>query len=288
MLLLELGAEWLGRDKQQEALACAEEAYARYPYWPQTHVLYADTLLASGQARKATEVCTAALEAFPGQTDIWRAFAAAACENGQAALASAKLKTHLEAYPGKVLLWRSLGQCLESAGRFEAALRAYDRGIARAQERARGERDLVRLAGLKEHQGDILLAMGDAAAARRKYREAIDLRPTVYPLYEKLSNSYVDAGDLEGLRNEWESAVAEHPKRTQAHYCLGLAWHRLAKLEKAIASYRRALELDPSGQGTRECLARALKTRAEEHRQEGRVEAAEEDLAAARRVNPPG
>ncbi len=228
----------------------------------------------TGDAAGAYEVCTDARALFPEQTGIWRAYADAARRSGRAGQAAGELTAYLSAHADESGLWISLGECLESDGRLGEATEAYEKGLALAEDKQENARDPVRLATLKEHQGNMLAALGDVEAARRKYREAIEIGPSVYPPYESLSNTYVEADDLEGLREEWERAAAEHPERTQAHFSLGVAYHRLDMLDNAIASYRRALELDPSGPGTQECLFRALMTRAGNLLEAGELEQA--------------
>ena len=129
--------------------------------------------------------------------------------------------------------------------------------------------------------GEAQEALGQLEAARAAYRRAIDNVPVGYTAYDKLNSTYVDRGDLQGLLEEWEHAVAAHPGRALAHFCLGVARQRLHNLDGAIAAYRRARQLDPSGEGTRQCLVRALLMRGEKRLAAGKPEAALEDFREA-------
>ncbi len=106
---------------------------------------------------------------------------------------------------------------------------------------------------------------GNIAEAMATYRRVIETVPHGYDAYEQLSDMYVRQGDLEGLVAEWQAAVAAHPERPLAWFCLGLAHERRNDLDAARAAYERALELDPDAEGTKEALARVMmdQTRAE-------------------------
>ena len=52
--------------------------------------------------------------------------------------------------------------------------------------------------------------------------------------------------ELELSESKWRQAIADEPRRAEAHFNLGNALTRAGRSHEAIASYERALELDPT------------------------------------------
>ncbi|HEO72034.1 MAG TPA: tetratricopeptide repeat protein, partial [Candidatus Hydrogenedentes bacterium] len=276
----------LGFKKEEKALPYAEEVAGRYPYWPATHVALGEALLDAERADEAYRIARAALSLFPNHPGVWAVLADAGCACGRAGEVAPALRAHLATHSGDTELWNRLSQCLEAEGRLAEALDASRQGAARVEERAEGHEDPIGLARLLVRQGDMLVALGEIETARDTYRDAIDVYPEDYSPYEKLSNTYADVDDLDGFRKEWEQAVAEHPERAQAHYCLGQAYHRSGMLERAIASYNHALELDPFEETTNGPLFQALMQRGGQLAEDGNVHEARARFRDAIELRP--
>lgn len=167
--------------------------------------------------------------------------------------------------------YEALSVLHERSGDTRAAIDACKKAVALDSRRRETHARLMNL----------IEKMGDAQAATAEYQAMIDLEPEGYDPYEKLSDSYVKSGNLEGLLEEWRVAVSKHPDRALAHFSLGVAYDRLDRYDEAIASYQRALELNPKGEGTRNCLVKALLCRGKQRLDKGK---AEEALADFREV----
>jgi Tfp pilus assembly protein PilF len=95
-----------------------------------------------------------------------------------------------------------------------------------------------------EGKGERMLLATVAARAKR----AIDLNPDLPDGHAALGNAYFGAWRFENARAELETAIKLDPKYAPAHHGLARVQESDGWLEDALASYRRAYELEPSPQ----------------------------------------
>lgn len=110
--------------------------------------------------------------------------------------------------------------------------------------------------------GQALQGNGDHEGAIVALREAIKMDPSYVEAYQALARSYEAKGDganvlfARGMANyggrdyeaavkQLDQAIALTPNLGDAYQGLGLAYERLGQREKALASYRQAVSLDP-------------------------------------------
>ena len=179
---------------------------------------------------------------------------AAARRHIEAALALAD-----EAYPAETVhrasLVANLGSQLYYEGDPEGALRHYDRAIAQRLA-AHGEHD-IEVAEMQSNRGDALIAMGNFAAAKRSFREALDTLEVHLP-----ADSLVLAYPLKGLAQaELGMNEGPSPKALQLlERALGIHdQHPLATAEAADVQWTLARALESSDPDRAHSLAeRAL------------------------------
>jgi tetratricopeptide (TPR) repeat protein len=155
-------------------------------------------------------------------------------------------------------------QEVETAARFEAALvleRAGDAAAARprlealAASGAAGP-DLRAAAAL--HLGNLDLAAGDAVAAERRYRAALELHPELAEARFNLATLHGRAGRFAEAAVEHARVVELHPANHEARFGEAMALVLAGEHAAAVERLRRALELYPSGAGYAHLLARLL------------------------------
>lgn len=95
-----------------------------------------------------------------------------------------------------------------------------------------------------EGKGERMLLATVAARAKR----AIDLNPDLPDGHAVLGNAYFGAWRFENARSELEAAIKLDPKFAGAHYGLARVQEADGWLDDALASYRRAYQLEPSAQ----------------------------------------
>jgi protein O-GlcNAc transferase len=122
-----------------------------------------------------------------------------------------------------------------------------DCAAAAPQLRRMLDEQLADPAQLHHYLGVCLQGAGDLAGAEAEYRQALLLNPA---LFESLNNLGVVLGEL-GRHDEslavLDMLVQAFPAEAAAHYNLGFEQAQAGDLEAALASFRKAAELDDCG-----------------------------------------
>jgi tetratricopeptide (TPR) repeat protein len=147
-------------------------------------------------------------------------------------------RLYLDTEPEDRHLWLIYGQALSELARYPEARSAYERALALTPEDERAP--AYRLLG-QLHE-----ARSELGEAERYYRDAIALAPD-HP------SAYVYLGAMLALNGRLEEAEAVHRRGTQcadrptdeAFFNLGLVQRARRDYVSALASFRRAVELDP-------------------------------------------
>lgn len=124
--------------------------------------------------------------------------------------------------------WRQPEPDRMSSGRLRARLRANPGQVG----------DRLQL-------GQALLGLGDVAAAREQYREAVAIDPAHAEARVHLAQALMLTRDWTGARRHLEEALRVSPAHAEARYLLGTVRYTLGDLPGAMEAYRRALDLDP-------------------------------------------
>jgi protein O-mannosyl-transferase len=103
--------------------------------------------------------------------------------------------------------------------------------------------------------GQLLLARGDLAGARRHLERAGDMLPGNASVYLSLTALEMRAGNLPEALRAAERAAALAPDYDRAHVNLGIVLATMGRGWDAAAAFRRALELNPDDRQTRATLA---------------------------------
>jgi protein O-GlcNAc transferase len=71
----------------------------------------------------------------------------------------------------------------------------------------------------------------------------------------------MEQADLSGALTAFERTTLVNPTDAEAHFQMGVVHQRLRDHERAIAAYRKAVELSPDDQDYRAALAAAMRER---------------------------
>lgn len=236
--------------REEEGLELARAYLAEHPGTPRLH--YAIGVLHGSKEdhRAAIAEFERELAADPGHFESYRGMAAAWMRLGRPAEALAHLETCLAMRPGHVESRFQVGRVLSVLARFDEA-----EPHLQAAAIASGDADgWAELGLLHRRRGDLEAAIAD-------FRRALERDPGHSPSLLNLGQLLVRTGaDEEGaalLERHRQISLLEdrldHLERssrltgaTAANFAaLADAQLRLGRNEQAIASYRRALELDP-------------------------------------------
>src|SRR6187551_1397736 len=145
------------------------------------------------------------------------------------------LREGLALYPNAVELHIGVGYAYHAREEYAWARRSFEEALVLDPEHEDA------LAGL----GETLLRFGQQAAALRSFRRTLELGyEDDIELMLQIGRALFREGLIEESREYFETAARQTPDSAEAVSCIGYAQHRLGDDESAIATLRRALQLD--------------------------------------------
>lgn len=150
----------------------------------------------------------------------------------------------------------NLAIALADQGAYEAARTAYDR--LRSEHTGTLSDPFVRGRIANQH-ADLSKAYLDAGCVHEAISElqrAIDLCPDFPDLHTRLATLYRDQDNHALAREHLACAISTNPRYAQAHVLLGLTMISLGAPDRAIASFRAALSVEPGNKAARMHLRR--------------------------------
>jgi protein O-mannosyl-transferase len=135
-----------------------------------------------------------------------------------------------------------------ATGRFEDALREFDRGIAIGPPSAFSF----------DGKGRTLLELGRPEEALQQLKAAADLEPKNAEVRRHLGMAYKREGMLQEALEEIQEAVRLDPDNSEGHYDLGVIYISQGQTEKSVEAFQEALALDPDNPAVKLGLAEAM------------------------------
>jgi tetratricopeptide (TPR) repeat protein len=164
------------------------------------------------------------------------------------------LREGLALYPNAVELHVGVGYARVAREEFAWARRSFEEALILDPDHEDG------LAGL----GETLLKFGQTEAAVRSFRRVLELGyQDDVDLMLQSGRALFREGLIEEAREFFEIAVQQAPESAEAIACVGYAQHRMGDDEGAIATLRRALQLDSDHTEARIYLGNVLYDRGE-------------------------
>jgi tetratricopeptide (TPR) repeat protein len=259
-------------------------------------------LVSLGRFDEAIAQYREALKQAPDERGLRLNLALAYYKKGAFSEAAVEFSSLREAAPGDARLATLLGQCYVRLGRDAEAISlltpfektnpdnldlAWALGSALIRSGATQE-GLVRVERVAERgpsaeayvvAAQSYLKMGDFAAARRDFDQAMRLNPNQPGLYT-LGGMIMDySGDQQGAARAYQKALEANPNDFEARLRLGVVLYEQRQLDAARQQLDRALAIDPSSLLARYQIARVK-------RAQGQIAAAVEDLERVVRDEP--
>jgi Flp pilus assembly protein TadD len=146
------------------------------------------------------------------------------------------LREGLTLYPNAVELHIGVGYAYHAREEFAWARRSFEEALVLDPDHEDA------LAGL----GETLLKFGQQAAALKSFRRTLELGyQDDIELMLQIGRALFRDGFIDESKEFFEIASHQSPDAAEAVSCIGYAEHRLGNDETAIATLRRALQLDP-------------------------------------------
>ncbi len=94
--------------------------------------------------------------------------------------------------------------------------------------------------------GNLELNLGNLPEAASYFRQALKLNPELLEAYEPLAEVLVTQSKFDDATNHLREWIKREPRMLKAHIQLGKCMHELGRHDEAVASYRAALDINPS------------------------------------------
>ena len=156
---------------------------------------------------------------------------------------------YVEAHLNRALVLNELGRFDEAQMAFERA-GYYEYAVAGRFPAA----ITARLANKHSEVGDLYQEAGAPTEAAAQYRRALELRPKFHDIRNKLAQSLLHLGDLEGATRELELALEGNPRFVPARLNLGLAHLRAGRRDAAAREWRLCFDHEPNNPQVRAYL----------------------------------
>ncbi|HET9554610.1 MAG TPA: tetratricopeptide repeat protein, partial [Anaeromyxobacteraceae bacterium] len=166
----------------------------------------------------------------------------------------------LKRQPAALGAARPLSDIYVAQQRWPDAERVLD-GMVRTLE---GGGDAKELCRQSYRQGYVAEKRGDRAKALASYRRAYELDSTYLPALEGLGNLLVAEGQLDEALKVFTAIIIHHRdgltdlEVVETHWQIGEVAARLGQADRAIGSFRKALEIDQGHEPSRRSLVRLL------------------------------
>jgi tetratricopeptide (TPR) repeat protein len=147
---------------------------------------------------------------------------------------------YVEAHLNRALLLNDLGRFTEAAASFERA-GYYEYAVAGRFPAA----VMARLAQAHAQVGDLYQEAGAPQEAATQYRRALELRPRFHDIRNRLAQSLLQVGDLNGAVEQLRTALAGNPRFVPARLNLGLALYRQGNRTGARREWDECRALEP-------------------------------------------
>ena len=196
----------------------------------------------------------------------------------RALLQEALMTARLRKYPGDFVAHANLGALLQSAGRYDDAIRHLRAAVAARPDHAAARNSLgtalmasgaiqdavAELSGLAKafpdylparyNLGNALMTAGRPTAAVTEFETVLKRSPQDAAAWSDMGSALAMSGRMAEATRAFERSLALEPANARAHYNLGLIAAQAGDLATAEIHFSRASELDPADAD----IARAL------------------------------
>ena len=94
--------------------------------------------------------------------------------------------------------------------------------------------------------GMIYLENGQADEARAQFQRTLELNPTFANAHYNLGNALLQKGQADGAISEYQKTLEVLPGFAYAHFNLGLALAQKGRVDDAMAQFKKTVEIDPN------------------------------------------
>ena len=198
-------------------------------------------LLRSDRVAEATQLCQESLAVLPNSSELHLNRSNLYERAGDRTSAIASCERALTLNSGFIVAQQSLSRLLLDTEQFERAEISYRREIELTPEHF----------GPRHQLGVVFNRTGRYAEAIELLKQAISLNPDSGASYSSLGAAYINLDQASGetvalAHANYEKAVAVEPGNSDLHHNLGESHQRGGRLDLALSSFDKAIELNPN------------------------------------------
>ena len=138
-------------------------------------------------------------------------------------------------YPNESLLFNISGACYAGLGKFNAAVKHYEKAIAIKPDYSKAHFNL----------GVTLQELGQGDVAVQSYEKALVIEPDYAEAHNNLGIALKELEQLDAAVESFKKAIAIKPDYVEAHYSLGTTFQELNQLDDAVKSYKEVVTIQP-------------------------------------------
>ncbi len=223
----------------------------------------------AGDFQRAAERYYQALELHQNHEDALHLLGLISYQSGDTETATRLIHQSIAAAGCNPVPHLSLGDVMQSLGRYEEAVEAYRRGLNIDSDIFEAHNSCgIALHALEKYEdaiasfkfaiavrpgyatalgnlGNSQRELGQFGAAMESYRHALLFHPECAIIHNNLGNALRDAGDVEAAVDSHRLAVEIEPNIPEPRFNLGNAYADLDRFEDASVQYLRAIEIAP-------------------------------------------
>jgi tetratricopeptide (TPR) repeat protein len=243
-LRMDAAAAAKAREIYLDALKRAPEDYL-------LHENFAEFLQSIGDLKQATTAWQRAQELSPRNPFACYQAGRLLAQQHQWAEAEAALSQAVVQHPRYLEAWLELGSVLLAEGKFELALKNFDRGRLLQPDAPRVHFELGRAYSLLKRSPESL----------ESFRRALQLKPDYWEAHYALGGELALHDKILEAKSEFENAIRLQPDYAPAHFNLGVALMKLNQFDEASRQFEETLRLEPTDQFARRHLNQIRATR---------------------------
>ncbi len=225
----------MAQQKPQEALVEAQKVLDAMPGNEDALAARAEALRASNRLEESKKDWIRLCELQPRNHQYWHRLGVVESMQSNNDAALAHFRKAAELAPAFTTAINDILYIHLTQKRFDAALAELD---TLAKKGAPADE-------IHKFRGQVFLTKGDNGAAEAEFRKTIEINPQSYQTYLLLGQMSLRQNDLPKAIREVDQLIAKNGKLAPAHLLKGYYLQLAKDTPGAIASYRKAHELDP-------------------------------------------
>jgi len=223
------------RQRPQDALQVAAEVLATAPDNEDAIAARGEAMRSLGRLEEARKDFLALCEKHPENPFFWHRLGVVEGQQQATSAALTHLRKALELKPDFVPAIADILFLQMKTKQYDAALAEIDRWSG-----TKAPQDEVH-----RFRGQVYQTKGDLAAADGEFRKAVELNPQNYGAYLLMAQLNVQRSNIPQALKDVDQLIARNDKLPAAHMIKGFYLQVAGDVTGAMASYRKALQLEP-------------------------------------------